>query len=67
MNKAERDFQNALLTAPMSREETAAIQAVEGLALSPEILRVFKKADADGVHGQERRQRIAQALGVKLG
>ena len=35
MNKPERDFRKSILTAPMTEEEIDAIQAVEGLHLSP--------------------------------
>jgi len=62
MNKAERDFQTALLTAPMSREEIDAIQAVEGLHLSPRMKALFDQAEREGVDGDELDRRITQSL-----
>ena len=35
MNNPESDFRKAILTAPMTEQELDAIQAVEGLHLSP--------------------------------
>jgi hypothetical protein len=67
MNKPERDFQKAILTAPMTREEIDAIQAVEGLHLSPRMKALFDKAEQEGVDGDEVRRRIDAVFGIKNG
>lgn len=67
MNKPERDFQNAILTAPMTDAEIDAIQAVEGLHLSPRMKELFAQADREGVDGDEIRRRIDAAFGIKPG
>lgn len=64
MNKSEREFSKAILTAPMSRQEIDAIQAVEGLYLSPRMRALFDQAERDGVDGDEIRRRIDAAFGV---
>lgn len=65
MNKPERDFKKAILTAPMSREEIDAIQAVEGLHLSPRMKALFDQAEREGVDGDEVRRRIDAVFGIK--
>ncbi len=67
MNKPERDFRKAILTAPMSAEEIDAIQAVEGLHLSPRMKALFEQAEREGVDGDEIRRRIDAVFGVKNG
>lgn len=47
MNKPERDFKKAILTAPMSGAEIDAIQAVEGLHLSPRMKALFDQAERE--------------------
>jgi hypothetical protein len=64
MNKVDRDFPKAILTAPMSRAEIDAIQAVEGLHLSPRMKALFDQAERDGVDGDEIRRRIDAAFGI---
>lgn len=64
MNKPERDLQNALHTAPMTREDAARICAVEGLTLSKEMEELFHQADLDKADGDELRRRIDAAFGV---
>jgi len=64
MNKPEREFSKAILTAPMSRQEIDAIQAVEGLHLSPRMKALFDQAERDGVDGDEIRRRIDAAFGI---
>ena len=67
MNKPERDFRKAILTAPMSAAEIDAIQAVEGLHLSPRMKALFEQAEREGVDGDEIRRRIDAVFGVKNG
>jgi hypothetical protein len=66
MNKPERDFRKAILTAPMRAEEIDAIQAVEGLHLSPRMKALFEQAERENWTHQERRTRILETLGVTL-
>lgn len=66
MNKPERDFPKAVLTAPMTGEEIDAIQAVEGLHLSPRMKAIFEQAEREGWSSKKRRQRILEILGVTL-
>ncbi|MCO5162749.1 MAG: hypothetical protein M9939_16565 [Mesorhizobium sp.] len=65
MNKPEREFSKAILTAPMSRQEIDAIQAVEGLYLSPRMRALFDQAEREGVDGDELDRRINAAFGIK--
>jgi hypothetical protein len=65
MNKPERDFKKAILTAPMSGAEIDAIQAVEGLHLSPRMQALFDQAEREGVDGDEIRRRIDAVFGIK--
>jgi hypothetical protein len=65
MNKPERDFRKAILTAPMRAEEIDAIQAVEGLHLSPRMKALFQQAEREGVDGDEIRRRIDAVFGIK--
>lgn len=67
MNKPEHDFRKAILTAPMSAAEIDAIQAVEGLHLSPRMKALFEQAEREGVDGDEIRRRIDAVFGVKNG
>lgn len=67
MNKPERDFRKAILTAPMSTAEIDAIQAVEGLHLSPRMKALFDQAERDGADGDEVRRRIDAVFGIKNG
>ncbi len=64
MNRPEREFSKTILTAPMSRQEIDAIQAVEGLHLSPRMKALFDQAERDGVDGDEIRRRIDAAFGI---
>lgn len=66
MNKSERDFPKAVLTAPMTGEEIDAIQAVEGLHLSPRMKALFEQAEREGWSSEKRRRRILEILGVTL-
>lgn len=66
MNKPERDFRKAMLTAPMSEEEIDAIQAVEGLHLSPRMKALFKQAEREGLTHEQRHKLILDTLGVTL-
>lgn len=64
MNKPERDFRKAILTAPMSREDAERICAVEGLHLSPQMRELFEQAEREGVDADELDRRINLAFGV---
>lgn len=66
MNKPERDFKKAILTAPMSGAEIDAIQAVEGLHLSPRMKALFDQAEREKWTHEQRRARILDTLGVTL-
>lgn len=66
MNKPERAFSKAILTAPMTGAEIDAIQAVEGLHLSPRMRALFEQAESEGWSSEKRRQRIFEVLGVTL-
>lgn len=65
MNKPKREFSKAILTAPMSRQEIDAIQAVEGLHLSPRMKAIFDQAEREGVDGDELDRRINAAFGIR--
>ena len=64
MNKPERDFPKAILTAPMTEEEIDAIQAVEGLHLSPRMRALLDQAKREGVDSEEIHRRIDAAFGL---
>ena len=64
MNKPERDFPKAILTAPTTRQEAEQVCAVEGLHLSPEIRQVFEQAERDGVSHDELQRRLDAAFGL---
>lgn len=64
MNRPEREFSKAILTAPMSRQEIDAMQAVEGLHLSPRMEALFDQAEQDGVDGNEPDRRINAEFGI---
>ena len=66
MNKPERDFRKAILTAPMSAAEIDAIQAVEGLHLSPRMKALCEQAERENWTHEQRRARILDTLGVTL-
>jgi hypothetical protein len=65
MNKPERDFPKAILTAPMTGAEIDAIQAVEGLHLSPRMKALFEQAEREGMSGDELDGRINAAFGIE--
>lgn len=65
MNKLELDVKKAILTAPMTREEIDAIQAVEGLHLSPRMKALFDQAEREGVDAAELDRRINAAFGIE--
>jgi len=64
MNKPERDFKKAILTAPMSREDAERICAVEGLQLSSRMRELFEQAEREGVDSDELDRRINAAFGI---
>ena len=66
MNKPESDFRKAILTAPMTEQEIDAIQAVEGLHLSPRMKAVFEQAEREGLTHEQRHKLILDTLGVTL-
>ena len=66
MNNPESDFRKAILTAPMTEQEIDAIQAVEGLHLSPRMKALFDQAKRDGLTHEQRRKLILDTLGVTL-
>ena len=66
MNKPERDFRKSILTAPMTEEEIDAIQAVEGLHLTPRMKTLFDQAKREGLTHEQRRKLILDTLGVTL-
>ncbi len=63
MNKPERDFPKAILTAPMGRQDAERVAAVEGLHLSPALRDLFEQAERDGVEAAEIQRRIDAAFG----
>ena len=66
MKKLESDFDEALLTAPMTGAEIDAIQAVEGIYLSPRMRKLFDQADTEGWRFEQRRTAILETLGITL-
>ena len=66
MNNPESDFRKAILTAPMTEQEIDAIQAVEGLHLSPRMKALFDQAKREDLTHEQRRKLILDTLGVTL-
>lgn len=64
MNKPERDFRKAILTAPMSREDAELICAVEGLHLRQDLKQLFDQADREDAGPEELHRRIDAAFGL---